>query len=102
MKSIFSVNAPKERLFLHFSGSNLAELLRMVIIFYGSPEYFGDAVFYCCDAAFVLCIYRFVEKQYLLTHQLFVVFAREHSDIQIVPINMNEDITKMYNHVITS
>ena len=35
-------------------------------------------------------------------HQLFVVFAREHSDIQIVPINMNEDITKMYNHIITS
>ena len=35
-------------------------------------------------------------------HQLFVVFAREHLDIQIVPINMNEDITKMYNHVITS
>ena len=35
-------------------------------------------------------------------HQLFVIFAREHMDIQIVPINMNEDITKMYNHVITS
>lgn len=35
-------------------------------------------------------------------HQLFVIFAREHLDIQIVPINMNEDITKMYNHVITS
>ena len=33
-------------------------------------------------------------------HQLFVVFAREHLDIQIMPINMNEDITKMYNHVI--
>ena len=35
-------------------------------------------------------------------HQLFVVFAREHSEIQIVPINMNEDITKMYHHVVTS
>ena len=35
-------------------------------------------------------------------HQLFVVYAREHLDIKIVPINMNEDITKMYNHVITS
>jgi anti-sigma regulatory factor (Ser/Thr protein kinase)/predicted transcriptional regulator len=35
-------------------------------------------------------------------HQLFVVFAREHPDIRLLPINMNEDITKMYNHVITS
>ncbi len=35
-------------------------------------------------------------------HQLFVVFANEHPDISLVPINMNEDITKMYNHVMTS
>ena len=35
-------------------------------------------------------------------HQLFVVFAKEHLDIQLVPINMNEDIFKMYNHVVTS
>lgn len=34
-------------------------------------------------------------------HQLFVVFAKEHPDIKLVPINMNEDVTKMYNHVIT-
>ena len=33
-------------------------------------------------------------------HQVFVVFAKEHPDISLVPINMNEDITKMYNHVI--
>ena len=32
-------------------------------------------------------------------HQLFVVFANSHADIVITPINMNEDITKMYNHV---
>lgn len=35
-------------------------------------------------------------------HQLFVVFAKEHLDIQLVPINMNEDVTKMYNHVTLS
>lgn len=35
-------------------------------------------------------------------HQLFIVFAKEHIDIQLVPINMNEDVTKMYNHVMTS
>ena len=32
-------------------------------------------------------------------HQLFVIFSREHPDIQLIPINMNEDITKMYVHV---
>lgn len=32
-------------------------------------------------------------------HQLFVVFAREHSDTVLIPVNMNEDVTKMYKHV---
>lgn len=32
-------------------------------------------------------------------HQIFVVFANAHSEIVIKPINMNEDVTKMYNHV---
>lgn len=35
-------------------------------------------------------------------HQLFVVFAKEHPDISLIPINMNEDTTKMYNHVMIS
>lgn len=33
-------------------------------------------------------------------HQVFVVFHNEHPGITIVPINMNENVTKMYNHVI--
>lgn len=33
-------------------------------------------------------------------HQLFVVFANEHPKIKLVPINMNEDVDKMYYHVI--
>lgn len=32
-------------------------------------------------------------------HQLFVVFANSHPDITITPINMNEDVLKMLNHV---
>ncbi|MBQ3544249.1 MAG: DUF4325 domain-containing protein [Lachnospiraceae bacterium] len=32
-------------------------------------------------------------------HQLFVVFKYEHPEISFIPINMNEAITKMYNHV---
>jgi anti-sigma regulatory factor (Ser/Thr protein kinase) len=35
-------------------------------------------------------------------HQLFVIFANDHPNINLMPINMNEDITKMYNHVISS
>lgn len=33
-------------------------------------------------------------------HQLFIVFAKEHVDTTLIPVNMNEDVTKMYNHVI--
>lgn len=33
-------------------------------------------------------------------HQLFVVYGKAHSDVKLVPINMNEDVTNMYNHVI--
>jgi hypothetical protein len=33
-------------------------------------------------------------------HQLFAVFSKEHPDINLIPVNMNEDVTKMYNHVI--
>lgn len=32
-------------------------------------------------------------------HQLFVVFHNEHPEIMLTPINMNEDVTKMYYHV---
>lgn len=35
-------------------------------------------------------------------HQMFAVFAKAHPDILITPINMNEDIEKMYNHVLSS
>lgn len=33
-------------------------------------------------------------------HQIFVVFNLSQPDIRITPINMNEDVTKMYNHVL--
>ncbi len=35
-------------------------------------------------------------------HQLFVVFNNEHPDIKIMPVSMNEDVTKMYNHVVNT
>lgn len=35
-------------------------------------------------------------------HQLFVVFAKSHPEIVITPVNMNEDVTKMYHHVMIS
>lgn len=35
-------------------------------------------------------------------HQLFVVFQNEHPQILLTPIHMNETITKMYNHVVSS
>lgn len=35
-------------------------------------------------------------------HQIFAVFAHNHPKIKLTPVNMNEDVTKMYNHVIAS
>ena len=32
-------------------------------------------------------------------HQIFVVFAKEHPDVSIIPINMIEGVERMYNHV---
>jgi len=32
-------------------------------------------------------------------HQLFVVYQNAHPEIKFNPINMNEAVTKMYNHV---
>jgi len=33
-------------------------------------------------------------------HQLFVVYKNAHPQIALVPVNMNESVTNMYNHVI--
>ena len=33
---------------------------------------------------------------------MFVVFSKEHPEIRMIPINMNEDVTKMYVHVTES
>lgn len=35
-------------------------------------------------------------------HQIFVLYANEHPEIKLIPVNMNEAITKMYNHAINS
>ena len=35
-------------------------------------------------------------------HQIFVVYKNQQPDIQIIPINMNDDVEKMYNHVINT
>lgn len=34
-------------------------------------------------------------------HQVFVVFQGNHPKIKLTPICMNEDVTRMYNHVMT-
>ncbi len=33
-------------------------------------------------------------------HQIFVVYQRENQNIKITPVNMNESINKMYEHVL--
>lgn len=34
-------------------------------------------------------------------HELFYVFANAHPDIKLIPLNMNYNVTMMYNHVAT-
>ncbi|MCD7745706.1 MAG: DUF4325 domain-containing protein [Lachnospiraceae bacterium] len=49
-------------------------------------------------------IIDFDEVQWMgqgFAHQLFVVFANEHPEIKLTPVGMNEDIEKMYIHVIS-
>ena len=33
-------------------------------------------------------------------HQIFVVFAREHPELRLLPIHMNPVVEKMYRHVL--
>lgn len=33
-------------------------------------------------------------------HQLFVVFQNEHPSVRLIPVNMNDDVRKMYRHVV--
>ncbi|MBR2970939.1 MAG: DUF4325 domain-containing protein [Clostridia bacterium] len=35
-------------------------------------------------------------------HQLFVVYKNSHPTVSLVPINMNENVANMYNHVLNS
>lgn len=35
-------------------------------------------------------------------HQIFVIYRQNNPEITITPINMNEDVTKMYNHVLNT
>jgi len=35
-------------------------------------------------------------------HQLFVVFQNNHKEIKITPVNMNNDVARMYAHVTTT
>ena len=32
-------------------------------------------------------------------HEIFVVFQEQHNDVKLIPVNMNEDVEKMINHV---
>lgn len=33
-------------------------------------------------------------------HQVFVVFQNEHPSVKLIPVNMNDDVRKMYRHVL--
>ena len=34
-------------------------------------------------------------------HELFVVYPNTHPDVRLIPLNMNDDVKKIYMHVTT-
>ena len=106
--SNFSLKNPQEvfDLYANVDGGFIKTKIPMKNIFDSSPVSRSQAKRVCNRLEkFREVVIDFEGVQWMgqgFAHQLFIVFAREHPDIQLIPINMNEDITKMYNHVITS
>lgn len=106
--SNFSLKNPQEvfDLYANVDGGFIKTKIPMKNIFDSSPVSRSQAKRVCNRLEkFREVVIDFEGVQWMgqgFAHQLFVIFTREHPDIQLVPINMNEDVTKMYNHVITS
>lgn len=72
-------------------------------IFNSSPISRSQAKRLCSGMEKFSCVeLNFSEIEWMgqgFAHQLFVVFAAEHPGVELTPVNMNEDVKRMYNHV---
>lgn len=106
--SNFSQKTPQEifDLYANVDGGFIKTKIPLKSIFDASPVSRSQAKRVCNRLEnFQEVIIDFEDLQWMgqgFAHQLFVVFAKEHPDIRLLPVNMNEDITKIYNHVISA
>ena len=106
--SNFTHKRPKDvfDLYANVDGGFVKTKIPMKNVFDSSPVSRSQAKRVCNRLErFKEVILDFDEIQWMgqgFAHQLFVVFASDHPDIQLVPINMNEDVAKMYVHVTQS
>ena len=106
--SNYSHKSPQEvfDLFANEEGGFVKTTIPMKNIFESSPVSRSQAKRVCNRLEkFQEVVLDFEGVQWMgqgFAHQLFVIFLNEHPDIQLIPINMNEDITKMHYHVMHS
>lgn len=104
--SNFSIKEVKDifNLYEDSSGRFTKTILPLKNIFKTSPVSRSQAKRVCNNLdKFKEVIIDFDEITWMgqgFAHQLFVVFTNQHPETKIIPINMNEDVQKMYNHAI--
>ena len=104
--SNFSIKEVKDifNLYEDSSGRFTKTILPLKNIFKTSPVSRSQAKRVCNNLdKFKEVIIDFDEITWMgqgFAHQLFVVFTNNHPETKIIPINMNEDVQKMYNHAI--
>lgn len=104
--SNFSIKEVKDifNLYEDSSGRFTKTILPLKNIFKASPVSRSQAKRVCNNLdKFKEVIIDFDEITWMgqgFAHQLFVVFTNQHPETKIIPINMNEDVQKMYNHAI--
>lgn len=103
--SNFTNKNPKDvfDLYANVDGGFIKTRIPMKNVFDSSPVSRSQAKRVCNRLEkFKEVLLDFDEVQWMgqgFAHQLFVVFANQYPDIQLIPINMNEDVTKMHIHV---
>lgn len=106
--SNFTHKTPKE-IFDQYSdvdGSFVTTKIPLKNIFDASPVSRSQAKRVCNRLEkFTEAILDFDEIEWVgqgFAHQIFVVFQNAHPEISIIPLNMNESVESMYNHVVNT
>ncbi len=106
--SNFSHKQPREvfDLYSDVDGGFTTTRIPLKNIFDGAPVSRSQAKRVCSNLEkFQEVILDFAELDWMgqgFAHQIFVVFQNSHPEIKLSPVNMNEAIAKMHQHVLSS